>query len=219
MTGAITAPRVGAWYDDLAGGLRKRPLQERSRAMIETVLQAAAELLVEVGYEAVIASPALLLDRSGVSRSSFYAFFEAPERVLDELAYQRVRECTSALEHALRGAPGKHWTEVVDVLVELYTVEHRVPLIRELWVRQNLTQRTRELDDLAIDDMAVLILAEFRSYGSAFDALSERHCRAALHVVERLFQYAFIDRSEGDPTVLAEARRMLVEYFAGYLRD
>ncbi|WP_234790817.1 TetR/AcrR family transcriptional regulator [Mycolicibacterium wolinskyi] len=218
MTRAISAPTVGAWYHDLAGGLRKHPVQERSRAMIRSVLEAAAELLVEVGYEAVLASPALLLDRSRVSRGSFYSFFESPERVLDELAYQGVRQCTASLERAFRNMSGKHWTEVIDVLIELYITEYRVPLIRELWVRQHLTQRARELDDLAISDMAVLMLTEFRSYGPAFDALTELHCRAALHVVERLFQYAFIDRSDGDPSVLGEARRMLIDYFAGFLR-
>ncbi|MGE0218796.1 TetR family transcriptional regulator [Mycolicibacterium sp.] len=219
MTRAICPPAVGDWYHDLAGGLRKRPLQERSRAMIQSVLQAAAELLIEVGYEAVVVSPTLLLDRSGVSRGSFYAFFESPERVLDELAYQGVRQSTTSLAQAFRTMPGHHWTEIIDVLIELYTAEHRIPLIRELWVCQNLTQRARELDQLAINDMAVLMLAEFRSYGPVFGTLTELHCRVALHAVERLFQYAFLNRSDGDSPILGEARRMLVDYFAGYLRE
>ncbi len=214
MTRTISAHTVGEWYHDLAGGLRKRPLQERSRAMIQSVLQAAAELLAEDGYGAVISSPTLLLNRSGVSRGSFYAFFESPERVLDELAYQGVRQSTASFERAFRSMPGNHWTEIVDVLIELYTAEHRVALTRELWVRQNLTQRARELDHMAINDMAVLMLVEFRAHGPVFEALTELHCRVAVHTVERLFQYAFINRSDGDPHVIAEARRMLVDYFA-----
>ena len=45
---------------------------------------------MEVAYEAVAASPTLLLQESGVSRGSFYSFFETPETVLEELAYHRI---------------------------------------------------------------------------------------------------------------------------------
>ncbi|CQD23248.1 TetR family transcriptional regulator [Mycolicibacterium conceptionense] len=88
MARTANPPLTGAWHHDLAGGLRKRPLQERSKSMIQRILDTAAELVEEVGYEAVVGSPTLLLDRCGVSRGSFYAFFESPERVLDELCYQ-----------------------------------------------------------------------------------------------------------------------------------
>jgi len=218
MTRAMGRPTTGAWHHDLAGGLRKRPLQERSKAMIHCVLDTAAELVVEVGYEAVVASPTLLLDRSGVSRGSFYAFFESPERVLDELAYQGVRQSTASFDVALGRIPGDHWTEIIDLLIELYTEEHRVPLVRELWVRQNLTQRARELDHLAIGDMAVLMLAAFRAHSPLFDTLTELHCRVAIHAVERLFQFAFIDEPGGEPSIIAEAKRMLIDYFAGHSR-
>lgn len=218
MRRALSSPEVGTWHHPLAGGLRKRPLQERSRAMIQSILDAATELVVDVGYEAVVASPTLLLDRSGVSRGSFYSFFESPERVLDELAYRGVQQSIEAFGKALARLPGKHWTEVIDVLIDQYTSEHRAPLVRELWVRQNLTQRARELDHLAIADMAVMMLAAFRTYGRVFDTLAELQCRVGIHAVERLFQYAFIDEPDGDPLIISEARRMLIDYFAGYSR-
>lgn len=218
MSRGVGSAEVGAWHHPLAGGLRKRPLQERSRTMVQSILETAAELVVEVGYEAVVASPTLLLDRSGVSRGSFYSFFESPERVLDELAYQGVQQSIESFDKALAAIPGKHWTEVIDVLVEQYTSEHRAPLVRELWVRQNLTQRARELDHMAIADMAVLMLAAFRTYGRVFDTLTDLQCRVAIHAVERLFQYAFIEEPHGDPLIIGEAKRMLVDYFAGYSR-
>ncbi|OBG86252.1 TetR family transcriptional regulator [Mycobacterium sp. NS-7484] len=211
-------PLTGAWHHDLAGGLRKRPLQERSKAMIQCILDTAAELVEEVGYEAVVGSPTLLLDRCGVSRGSFYAFFESPERVLDELSYQGIRQSTANLDAALWSRPGEHWVEIVDALLDLYTTEHRTPLIRELWVRQNLTQRVRDLDHRAIDDSATLVHAQFRKHAPLFDTLTELQCRVAIHTVERLFQYAFIDEPEGDSAIIAEARRMLIDYFAGYIQ-
>lgn len=211
------SPTVGtAWHHELAGGLRKRPLQERSRAMIQRILDTAAELVEEVGYEAVVGSPTLLLDKSGISRGSFYAFFETPERVLDELSYQRIQQSAVAFEQALRSRSGDRWIEIVDAVIDFYTAEHRIPLIRELWVRQNLTHRVRQLDHQAIDDFAAVVLAEFRRHTPLFGSLTQLQCRVAMHAVERLFQLAFTDDPDGDPTTIAEARRMLADYFAGY---
>lgn len=218
MTLSASPATRASWHHELAGGLRKRPLQARSKAMIQRVLDAAAELVEEVGYEAVLGSPELLLDRSGVSRGSFYAFFETPERVLDELSYQRIQDSAATFGRALEQRPAQRWTEIVDILVDFYTAEHRVPLIRELWVRQNLTQRVRALDNLAIDDFAKMTLDEFHRHAPAFESLTVLACRVAIHALERLFQLAFADDPDGDPAIIGEARRMLTDYFAGYAR-
>jgi len=200
----------------LAGGLRKLPVQERSRAMVEQVLETARELVENLGYEAVVGSPTLLLEKSGVSRGSFYAFFESPERVLEELCYRQMQDSTEGLERILAARPGKRWTEVVDILIDYYTEEHRNPLIRELWVRQNLTERVRALDELYIGKWAERVLRELREHAPLFDGLTETHCSVALHAVERLIQFAFSDDVNGDPTVIGQARFLLVQYFSGH---
>ncbi|MCE0765010.1 hypothetical protein LWC35_19195 [Pseudonocardia kujensis] len=180
------------------------------------MLRVAAELVEEIGYEAVVGSPTLLLDKTGVSRGSFYAFFETPERVLDEMCYRQMQGSTADLDRALRERPGRDWTEIVEVLVVHYTREHQTPLIRELWVRQNLTERVRALDELWIEDMAGRLLQQFRRHAPLFSELAEIHCSVALHAIERLFQFAFTDDENGDPVVVDEARFMLTRYFAGH---
>lgn len=209
-------PTVDADRHPVGGGLRKQPLQERTRVMVQHVLDTATELVEEVGYEAVVGSPTLLLDRSGISRGSFYSFFETPERVLDELSYRTLLDSVANLEKALARRRSRKWTSIVDVLIDQYTAEHRVPLIRELWVRQNLTRRVRALDQLFIDEMAEQILQEFRKHASLFDKLTLIQCRVAIHALERLFQLAFAEDENGDAAVIAEARVMLVNYFAAY---
>jgi AcrR family transcriptional regulator len=184
--------------------------------MVEHVLKTAAELVENLGYEAVAESPTLLLEKSGVSRGSLYAFFESPERVLDEMCYRQMKESTEAFQHALDNRPGRHWTEIVDVLIDYYTEEHRTPLIRELWVRQNLTERVRALDELCIEDWAGHMLHEFRRHAPLFEGLATIHCSVALHAIERLFQFAFTDDENGDPTVIDQARFLLTQYFAGH---
>lgn len=206
-----------SWRSPLAGGLRKVPVQERSRAMVETVVDTAATLVEEGGFEAVVGSPNLLLDRSGVSRGSFYSFFESPERVLDELAYRQIVQSIFSLKIALDSRPRRRWNEIVDVVVDFYAEEHRVPLIRELWVRQNLTHKARDLDQLAIEEIAGNILSEFRKHAPAFATLTHLQCTVAVHALERLCQLAFFDDVDGDPDILAEARTLLTGYFTPYV--
>lgn len=182
--------------------------------MVELVVDTAARLVEEGGFEAVAGSPNLLLDSSGVSRGSFYAFFETPERVLDELAYRQILQSVSGLSDALKGRRGRRWEEIVDITVDFYASEHRVPLIRELWVRQNLTQKARELDLLTIEEIAANLLSEFRKHAPRFDKLSQLHCSVAVHSLERICQLAFSSDADGDPATIAEARRLLKAYFA-----
>ncbi|WP_205413284.1 TetR/AcrR family transcriptional regulator [Amycolatopsis ruanii] len=209
-----TAP--AAWHERLDGGLRKQPVQERSRAMVEHVLTTAAELVENVGYEAVVGSPTLLLEKSGVSRGSFYAFFETPESVLDELCYRQMRDATASFQQALDDRRGKRWTEIVDVVIDYYTQEHRTPLIRELWVRQNLTDRVRILDEACIEDWAGRILGQFQRHAPLFGELTQLHCSVALHALERLVQFAFTDDEDGDAVILDQAHFMLTRFFAGH---
>lgn len=204
----------GAWHHPLAGGLRKVPLQERSRAMVNHILTTATDMVEDVGFEAVVASPTLLLERSGISRGSFYAFFESPDSVLDELAYRSVVQSVQDLAEAFRKRRSRRWSGIVDTLVDYYVGEHRTPLVRELWVRQHVTQRARELDHLAIHDIAGLVLAEFGAYAPQFSTLTQLQCEVAVHGLERLCQFAFIEDPEGDPAIIREARSMLTTYFA-----
>ncbi|WP_200863085.1 TetR/AcrR family transcriptional regulator [Amycolatopsis orientalis] len=204
------------WYERADGGLRKQPVQERSRAVVEQILEAAAELVQDSGFEAVIGSPTLLLDRTGVSRGSFYAFFESPEHVLDELCYRQMKDSTATFQQALDARRGRRWNEIVDILVDYYAEEHRTPLVRELWVRQNLTQRVRALDELCIDDWAGRVLDQFRRHAPKFDGLTRLHCSVALHALERLAQFAFTDDEDGDPAVIDQARLMLTQFFAAH---
>jgi AcrR family transcriptional regulator len=200
----------------LPGGLRKQPLQDRSRAAISRVLDVAAELVVEVGAEQMVESLPLLLERSGISRGSFYAFFESPEAVLDELALQCMLGSVEVFDRAVKNRRGEQWELIIDGLVDAYTHQFRIPLVRELWVRQQLSTTVRALDRAWIDNLASAMFDEFSSCSADFAELTELHCLVALETLERLFQYAFRDDPHGDDLVIAEAGRVVVRYLAPY---
>ncbi|WP_280479171.1 TetR/AcrR family transcriptional regulator [Nocardia cyriacigeorgica] len=207
-------PNGAAWQDSLAGGLRKVPVQARSRATVKAVLDAAAELVEELGFEAVVESPTLILDRSGVSRGSFYSFFETPERVLDQLAYQQILQFVAGIEKRFRSREGAGWRGVIDVLVDYYLEVYAQPLIRELWVRQNITSRVRHLDEAAIEDIAELLRLELIASSDGPQHVDHIQCVVAVHALERLCQFAFANDPHGDQEVIGEARELLVAYFS-----
>ncbi|MGI6795714.1 TetR/AcrR family transcriptional regulator [Gordonia sihwensis] len=202
------------WQFPLAGGLRKVPVQERSRATVKAVLDAAAELVEEVGFEAVIDSPTLILEHSGVSRGSFYSFFETPERVLDQLAYERILQFVAGIEERFTSRDAADWRDVIDVLVNCYLEVYAQPLIHELWIRQNITSRVRRLDDAAIEDIAELLRLKLIATSDGLQDVDHIQCVVAIQALERLCQFAFVNDPHGDQEVIIEARALLATYFS-----
>lgn len=198
------------------GGLRKQPVQERSRATIQKILDTAADLLIEVGYDAVASSPTLLLQESGVSRGSFYSFFETPEKVLEQLAFQCMQESAETLDSALRPGRHPHWHDVVDALMSFYADAYRRPLVRELWVRQHLTPPVRAADREWIKNVAAMLMAALQAFEPLFGRLTVLQCLVAVEILERLFQYAYTDSADGDLRIVDEIRVVIIEYFTAY---
>jgi AcrR family transcriptional regulator len=198
------------------GGLRKRPLQVRSRATTQRILDTASRLLVEVGYQAIVASPTLLLQESGVSRGSFYSFFETPEKVLEELAFQCMQESAALLGDMLAAKPIKHWHGVVDTLIEFYRDCFQRPLIRELWVGQNLTPPVRAADREWMQDVAKTLRTALDQFAPAFAQFTQRQSIVAIEICERLFQYAYTDEVRGDQAIIGEIRIVLIQYLTHY---
>jgi len=100
----------------------RTPSQDRSRARVERILRAAAELLAETEAEKITART--LATRSGVSVGTIYQFFAdvdavrqgVAERTRDEL--QKVLDTEFTAELA-RASPGAFFTHLIDVIGDL----------------------------------------------------------------------------------------------------
>lgn len=172
-------------------------------------------MVIDEGVESLIGSPQTLLDRSGISRGSFYAFFETPDRVLDELALEVIVDSRDWVEERLFTRSRRSWTEIVDIVIDYYEVQFNRPLVRELWVGQHLTSNIRRLDRVWADEFAEILFAEFRLHAPQFGELTPKQCVVAVEVMERLGQYAFREETSGtgDAEAMSEARRIIESYF------
>ena len=63
--------------------LRKTPIQERSKATVEAVLEAGARLLLSIGYDK--ASTNKIAELAGVSVGSLYEYFPGKEAIFAEM--------------------------------------------------------------------------------------------------------------------------------------
>jgi AcrR family transcriptional regulator len=102
---------------------RKRPGQDRSRATVGTILDAAARILVKDGYDAFTTNR--VAETAGVSIGSLYQYFPNKESLLGEL----MRRHTLAIENEL---------EALAAPVQGPSFEHQVRTAIEQTVRAHL---------------------------------------------------------------------------------
>jgi AcrR family transcriptional regulator len=74
---------------------RKAPRQERSRATVEAILQAATYILVRRGLDALTTNS--IAERAGVNIASLYQYFPNKEAILAEIFRRHVVESRAAM--------------------------------------------------------------------------------------------------------------------------
>jgi AcrR family transcriptional regulator len=85
----------GRRTDDPAHRLRKEPQQERSRATVDAIVTAAAEMFERLGYERTTTDA--VAERAGVSVGSLYQYFPTKDALLRKLAERHIAEIVRAL--------------------------------------------------------------------------------------------------------------------------
>lgn len=84
---------------------RQRPVQARSRATVDRIVAAAAELLAEDGYNTL--STNAIARRAGVSPGTLYQYFGDRDEIVDELVHRMVRNFEDTMSPVLRNLDAK----------------------------------------------------------------------------------------------------------------
>ena len=128
---------------------RKRPRQDRSRALVEAILEAAALLIAERGWEAVTSND--IADKAGASIGSFYQYFPSRESVLATLWVDLREETLDRIANALLDASELPMDAVARHLAVAYLSAHHVDprVLRCLFVegsKLGAERKVREVD-------------------------------------------------------------------------
>jgi len=118
---------------------RRVPLQERSRKRVERILDTAAEIFIEKGYDG--ATTEEIAERAGTSIGSVYQFFPNKRAIFDAIA-ERYFEQSKTLygqlltEETLR----MPWQDLIDHFVDGFAELHRSSVaFRAVWLNWKLS--------------------------------------------------------------------------------
>ncbi len=195
-----------------AGPLRRVPVQGRSVARVQRMLDACAELIDEVGYDGL--STTLLAERAGVAIGSVYQFFPDKRAIVQALTLRNVEAYMARLADRIPAGELTDWWDGVDAAIEEYIELHRsVPGFRTLHfgdvVDVHLIDPDRDNNAVIADHLTELLVR----YHSAPDSTKLRFALViAVEAADSLIKLAFRRHPDGDESVLKEAKVLVRGY-------
>lgn len=192
--------------------LRRVPVQGRSVARVQRMLDACAGLIDEVGYEGLTTT--LVAERAGVAIGSVYQFFPDKRAIVQALTVRNLEAYLERLATRLTEGEFTHWWDGVDAGIDEYIALHRsVPGFRTLHfgdvVDVHLLDPERDNNAVIADELARLLSDNFSLPATARLTFA---LTIAVEAGDALIKLAFRRDPDGDDTVLAEAKDLIREY-------
>ncbi len=190
-----------------AAPIRNEPVQARSTARLAALLDSAAAVIDEIGYERL--TTAMVADRAGASIGTVYRYFPDRIAVLQSLAARNCERLLAALSTEL--ADEKHATAtdallgVVDATAELFRTEPGYKSLRTGDVLDLLPASSEATANAVVATaVAAGLTQRFGTPESATTAIG-----TAIAVIDALVSRAFARDLAGDAALLDEARRVV----------
>ncbi len=188
-------------------GLRRSPGQSRSQEKVDRIVNAAESLLRDVGYTSATSTPGLIIDSAGVTKGTFYTYFENPESVMHHLAIQMLdRACRLADD--LLGQNFGSLEQALDALVDRYADFYRDRAVQEIWLYHRYNPAAEALDASANSYIMAQVETVLDRIAPAERAWPTVASAVTGQFLDHLMQHAFRADPNGDPEVLKETKRL-----------
>ncbi|WP_406461479.1 TetR family transcriptional regulator [Streptomyces sp. NBC_01622] len=197
--------------------LRRAPVQRRSAERLTRILDACADLLDEVGYDAL--STRAVAVRAGVPIGSVYRFFGNKRAMADALAQRNLERYTERVTERLEeaGGDGGGWRAAVDAVLDEYIAMKRtapgfslVDFGNQIPVGSGHAEPNHRVADRLTDLLSGYLAREP-------DDELRRTFLIAVETADSLVHLAFRVAPEGDEKVIEETRALLRAYLARVL--
>jgi AcrR family transcriptional regulator len=188
------------------------PVQGRSLARVNRMLDACAELVDEVGYDGLTTT--LLAERAGVAIGSVYQFFPDKRAIVQQLTLRNVDTYVERLTGRIADGDLANWWDAVDAAIDEYIDMHRtVPGFRTLHfgdvVDRHLLDDERDNDTVIAEQLVRVLVSGF---GLADEPNLSFSLTIAVEIADSLIKLAFRLRPDGDEAVLVEAKDIIRDY-------
>ncbi|HKS46663.1 MAG TPA: TetR family transcriptional regulator [Amycolatopsis sp.] len=198
--------------------LRRQPVQQRSAKRVEQMLDASAQLIDEVGYDALTTT--LIAKRAGVAVGSLYQFFPDKRAVVQALTQRNVDRFLAAVSGRLASEDPRHWWDVVDSVLDIYLHMHReVPAFSKVHfgdvVDRQLLDESRDNNKVIADSLTDLVRKYVENPGEKLSMAMT----IAIEVADALLKLAFADDPQGDPEIVGETKFLIKGYLANRLGE
>ncbi|GGR78467.1 TetR family transcriptional regulator [Streptomyces humidus] len=187
-------------------------MQRRSAERLARILDACADLLDEVGYDAL--STRAVAERAGVPIGSVYRFFGNKRQMADALAQRNLERYAERVTERLKGAGRGDWRAAMDAVLDEYLAMKRtapgfslVDFGNQIPVGARHAEPNHRVADRLTDLLSDHLVR-------APDDDLRRTFLIAVEAADTLVQLAFRVDPQGDPKVIDETRELLRAYLA-----
>ncbi|MFD3381143.1 MULTISPECIES: TetR family transcriptional regulator [unclassified Streptomyces] len=196
-----------------ATSLRRAPVQRRSAERLTRILDACADLLDEVGYDALSTRAVAL--RAGVPIGSVYRFFGNKRAMADALAQRNLDVFTERVTLRLQETAGAGgWRAAMDAVLDEYLAMKRTaPGFSLVDFGNQIPVGTRDAEpNTRVADRLTDMLSSVLNREPDEDL--RRTFLIAVEAADTLVQLAFRLAPSGDERVIEETRQLLRAYLA-----
>ncbi|MGC5040851.1 MULTISPECIES: TetR family transcriptional regulator [unclassified Streptomyces] len=195
-----------------ATSLRRAPVQRRSAERLTRILDACADLLDEVGYDAL--STRAVAQRAGVPIGSVYRFFGNKRQMADALAQRNLERYSARVTERLRTAGDGGWREAMDAVLDEYLeMKRTAPGFSLVDFGNQIPVGARHAEpNHHVADRLTELLSGYLDREPDEDL--RRVFLVAVETADTLVHLAFRVAPEGDPGIIDEARQLLRSYLA-----
>ena len=197
---------------------RRVPTQERSRRRYETILDAAAELFADLGFEGT--TMGAVAEKADTSIGSVYQFFKNKKAIYLAMADRLMAREQEVLQTTIAESAGKSWSEVLDAVIDAYVaLQHNEPAWRALWATNlSLYGEVAEMGEQYMGRIVEMTTQIVKHYAPHLDG--ERLEVVSLTLVEAIGAMLMVSYrypTKRRAAMLEESKRMLHLYAADIL--
>jgi AcrR family transcriptional regulator len=201
----------------LAALVRTEPIQERSAARVDALLDAAAAVVDEIGFDRL--TTAMVAERADASIGTVYRYFPDRIALLQGLRERAIGRFRVAVVHRIEEVHPSSWVEAVDCAIDAFAALYRSePGFRIIRFADD--ERGNEAaGELAGESVPFWQgLAEVLSTDFGLPAGEELEFRLAIaiEIGDALVGRAFAGSAEGDERYIDEARAVIGAYLGRY---